>query len=208
MTVPTGWYDQGDGTQRYWDGIAWTEHTAPASPTRTPAGGQFATTLAAPPLAQPSGYAALPSAAPAAAPRKRVWPWVLGIVGGVLLLIIGLAVWGVMAFVGVVKGPVDTVNDFENAVESGDCSAMEATVTSSLLASSGWEDCEVFKSDAESLSPSAFNANNSSIVNGAATVTAEIRYTGDTAAYVGTYTLIKQGGDWRVDAFSIEVKGS
>lgn len=27
-SVPAGWYSQGDG-QRYWDGIAWTEHTAP-----------------------------------------------------------------------------------------------------------------------------------------------------------------------------------
>lgn len=24
-----GWYRQPDGTQRYWDGRAWTEHTAP-----------------------------------------------------------------------------------------------------------------------------------------------------------------------------------
>lgn len=27
-TVPAGWYPQGD-LQRYWDGTAWTEHTAP-----------------------------------------------------------------------------------------------------------------------------------------------------------------------------------
>lgn len=25
-----GWYPQPDGTQRYWDGKGWTEHTAPA----------------------------------------------------------------------------------------------------------------------------------------------------------------------------------
>ena len=27
--TPAGWYDDGSGTQRYWDGGAWTGHTAP-----------------------------------------------------------------------------------------------------------------------------------------------------------------------------------
>jgi hypothetical protein len=31
--VPAGWYPQGD-VQRYWDGSAWTEHTAPLPPTQ------------------------------------------------------------------------------------------------------------------------------------------------------------------------------
>lgn len=30
-TGPAGWYPQPDGTQRYWDGTAWTHHTAPGS---------------------------------------------------------------------------------------------------------------------------------------------------------------------------------
>lgn len=42
MTVPAGWYDDGSGRLRWWDGTAWTEHTmdaappAPASITPTP----------------------------------------------------------------------------------------------------------------------------------------------------------------------------
>lgn len=33
MTTPAGWYDDGSGRQRYWDGAQWTEHFAPiASP--------------------------------------------------------------------------------------------------------------------------------------------------------------------------------
>ncbi len=28
---PAGWYPAADGSQRYWDGTQWTEHTAPAA---------------------------------------------------------------------------------------------------------------------------------------------------------------------------------
>ena len=27
--APPGWYDDGSGRQRYWDGTQWTEHFAP-----------------------------------------------------------------------------------------------------------------------------------------------------------------------------------
>ncbi len=214
MTAPAGWYDQGNGTQRYWDGEAWTEHTAPAAAARAPvaappvaapaAAPQYAAVPSSAPLAQPPGYAALPSNTPPAAPRKRVWPWVLGIVGGVLLLVIGLAIWGVVAFVGVVSGPVDVVNDFEDAVTTGDCAATQATVTSEFLEGSGWDDCEFFAEDAQRLASSKFNANKSSITNGKATVTADMRLTGDTASYTGTYTLFKEDGDWKVDGFTLD----
>ncbi|MEV8252026.1 DUF2510 domain-containing protein [Microbacterium sp. NPDC076768] len=33
MTTPAGWYDDGSGRQRWWDGQQWTEHFAPASAT-------------------------------------------------------------------------------------------------------------------------------------------------------------------------------
>lgn len=32
MSVPAGWYDDGSGRQRWWDGEQWTEHYAPESP--------------------------------------------------------------------------------------------------------------------------------------------------------------------------------
>nr|WP_201470223.1 DUF2510 domain-containing protein [Microbacterium hydrocarbonoxydans] len=31
MTTPAGWYDDGSGRQRWWDGEQWTEHFAPAA---------------------------------------------------------------------------------------------------------------------------------------------------------------------------------
>ncbi len=33
MTTPAGWYDDGSGKQRWWDGQQWTEHFAPESET-------------------------------------------------------------------------------------------------------------------------------------------------------------------------------
>lgn len=43
MTTPAGWYDDGSGRQRWWDGVAWTEHTVAAQAPSTgtaPATGQ------------------------------------------------------------------------------------------------------------------------------------------------------------------------
>jgi hypothetical protein len=32
MTTPAGWYDDGSGAQRYWDGSAWTDQVRPPPP--------------------------------------------------------------------------------------------------------------------------------------------------------------------------------
>jgi len=32
MTTPAGWYDDGSGAQRYWDGNVWTSHVALPDP--------------------------------------------------------------------------------------------------------------------------------------------------------------------------------
>lgn len=42
MTTPAGWYDDGSGRQRWWDGTQWTEHFAPAADAADPGTSQTA----------------------------------------------------------------------------------------------------------------------------------------------------------------------
>jgi len=54
--TPAGWYPDAEqpGGQRYWDGIAWTEHRVPAQPAAAPE----------PPIATPAPITSAPTAAP------------------------------------------------------------------------------------------------------------------------------------------------
>lgn len=40
MTTPAGWYDDGSGRQRWWDGTQWTEHFAPIVDSAEPSAGE------------------------------------------------------------------------------------------------------------------------------------------------------------------------
>ncbi|MET4158458.1 NINE protein [Agromyces sp. PvR057] len=72
--APAGWYDDGTGGKRYWDGTNWTEHTVPAdptvipSPTMAPTAASEAATPAAPvdAPATNSGYISGPPVATSA----------------------------------------------------------------------------------------------------------------------------------------------
>ncbi|MCW2816951.1 MAG: hypothetical protein JWN84_4406 [Nocardioides sp.] len=51
-TTPPGWYDDGQGAQRWWDGNGWTDHTQPADVTQM--GPQPTQPPATPPYGQPA----------------------------------------------------------------------------------------------------------------------------------------------------------
>lgn len=107
MTTPPGWYDDGHGAQRWWDGQGWTEHVAPPAPG---AGAPTASALAADPVGSypaagslgaavagqtgspqasgPFGTAAaqaMPSGAAEGAPKRPFPLWIVFVVLGLLL---------------------------------------------------------------------------------------------------------------------------
>ena len=65
--APAGWYPQPDGTERWWDGLAWTAHSRPVPPPPTlpmAAGGHYGTDAGPSPYATwapaTAGYAVAP----------------------------------------------------------------------------------------------------------------------------------------------------
>lgn len=137
--TPAGWYDDGSGNQRYWDGSAWTEHTAP-----TTTAGQSATpqTLVAPDQAAPAskphvvGWVAFATAIAgfifACIPGALVVGWVLLPIAFVLSLvafflkgkkwpaIVGLILSLVGTIVGFVVFFAVVATSFDDAFGGGD----------------------------------------------------------------------------------------
>ena len=92
-TVPAGWYDDGSGRQRYWNGAAWTEHYADQQPA---------------PQVPPGATPHQPAREEPRKSRKGLWI-TIGVVGGLLLLLlIGLIV---AALAGIATRVADAVPD-------------------------------------------------------------------------------------------------
>lgn len=110
--TPPGWYDDGSGAQRYWDGSAWTEHTAPAA---AGGAGQVA------PAAQTATHSTTAPAPGDPAPKSFIATWLfalflgffavdrfyLGKVGTALAKLLtlgGLGVWVLVDLILVLAG--------------------------------------------------------------------------------------------------------
>lgn len=114
MSIPAGWYDDGSGHQRWWDGTRWTEHVAPPQPfnppaqTFTPPSGFTPPSPAGPPPWAMSGAYGPPAAsghplsASATAPGVSPLGWVAlaaSVVGAVLAFVPLLAAFGALVLV-------------------------------------------------------------------------------------------------------------
>lgn len=95
-TTPPGWYDDGSGVQRWWDGTQWTEHTQPLEPPAQPVEPvqpvqpvEHPTTQvpAQPDQYEGGAYAVQPSSG--RGPGKRL---ILGIVAAVVALVVAAVV--------------------------------------------------------------------------------------------------------------------
>jgi len=90
--VPPGWYPGADGSQLYWDGVAWTEHVAAGTPPSL----AHVTAPAPPPPPPPlpggrPGYGTYPVVAPQAASGTAssthvIVAWILTLLTGGYLL--------------------------------------------------------------------------------------------------------------------------
>lgn len=128
-STPPGWYDDGHGARRWWDGVRWTEHVEPAAVAvdapaaagdEEPADQALAQAEPAVALAEapvvptadapvfppadtsvfpPAGEPAYP---PAPGPQKKSKLWIVWVVLGVVVL--GLVIGGVVAVTTLVGG--------------------------------------------------------------------------------------------------------
>ncbi|PWD50766.1 hypothetical protein C8046_09025 [Serinibacter arcticus] len=176
MAQAQGWYEDGSGSLRWWDGAAWTEHVKPVpqpqsqpqpqAQTQGYPQGQpqpFAQGQQQPyPQGQPQPFAhgvpypqaaaafpgtgAPPSSARRRATRGQVVGRVVAVVLGAAVLITG----GVVLFRSLVMGPQIAVEGFNNAYMEVDCHGMQDVVATDFFAGV-FVDCAGFDEVATSL---------------------------------------------------------
>ncbi len=121
--TPPGWYDDGHGQLRWFDGSEWTQHTAPLS---RPAAPQSPARPAVQPRAQVRTEDLVPV-------KRSKLVWILPIVFVVAALVGALpaiALWSSGAFD---SEPLErTYADFTRAEASQDCAALVAVTTQSF----------------------------------------------------------------------------
>ncbi|MDQ1246966.1 MAG: hypothetical protein QG597_1335, partial [Actinomycetota bacterium] len=91
QNAPAGWYDQADGSQRYWDGSQWTQRVQPGDPHPYPGQPPYPGGPPRNPDWDPAHYPAGPKSP---SPKKGLpaWGWILIVLGAITLLCGGASV--------------------------------------------------------------------------------------------------------------------
>jgi hypothetical protein len=181
--TPPGWYDDGRGAQRWWDGIRWTEHVQPiAAPAQvqpfaesgpTPATGPDAVTAVLPDPQQHDPYYG--AGLPVPPPQKKSKLWILWVVLGVVVLafvigaivIIPLLIGGFLGAAGGSSSGTGTetgtpdeqaavaaVQLWDDAWSNVDCDAFFQATTEELRTEIELADCSTFEEQAQNFTDS------------------------------------------------------
>lgn len=177
--VPAGWYPDGYGAQRWWDGTRWTEHTLPLPPPTQPLW---------PAYGDPS----------ARAPRSRR-TLILAVGAGVVVLVLLLVLALVLVLAGR-SGPGDTVQGAFKAFVSGDCHGYQSRLT--VSAQGGRFSCAELKQESSQTKDLHVAIDSSRVDGDQATVTTTQTITpqaGPRLTERCRYALVRQHGDWLID---------
>lgn len=200
MTTPPGWYDDGHGALRWWDGGGWTEHVQPGASPRAP---------------QP------------AKPASKLWiVWVViaVVVAGIVLAaivaipqIVRLAsgIGAALPSSGSEGAAVAAVQLYDDAWQQVECAKYEESTTQAYRDDFGFAACADFEAEAESFASGTdqyvlvitgvTREGDSIVVETSETYVVTADETGqaldepEPASDVLHYTVVDDGGTWRID---------
>ncbi|MBW9111268.1 DUF2510 domain-containing protein [Microbacterium trichothecenolyticum] len=168
-TTPPGWYDDGHGAMRWWDGAQWTEHVAQPDAETSPAPTEAEILAGGLGFDQPRAVDANAAAgggfAAATEPRSKSKLWIVWVVLGVVLLGIVIAAAVVIPLLLLSastansagqsddeRAAVATVGLYDDAWQEGDCEKLVAATTEQFRTSSDLGDCAAFADQAAAFS--------------------------------------------------------
>ena len=194
--VQPGWHDDGHGQLRWWDGSAWTDYVSPL-PGSAPAPSTYV-----PATAQPK-------------PRKGapLWVWIVTGTAVVAISVIAIVV-AVVAATG--SRPLNeaeaVLHTYDSAWLNADCGLLEAATTEAFRADWGYEECRDFQAEAQEFGQADRDyhttINSRVLEDGIVTIKTTESYDDEVPIVDhATYTIVKDGDVWRIDAIDFEGDG-
>lgn len=153
----------------------------------------------------PSFGSPVPPARPPAAGR-RWWPWILAGAGVIVLLVLAL-VAALILFLVLRSDPQDAVEDYAEALRTGDCEAFQEVTVQEFREAAEIADCAEFTEMTQTFSDYRVEIGDVRTQDGVSEITAQelVDSDVDRTRTPVTFYLMVEGGDWKVTG--VEVTG-